>query len=673
MSFMARVLAVIGGAIVAFALAADWIVGGSPGLGLYQLLLAAVGAVLLAAGTHPTAEDRRRLWSAFAVRPEEAVLGLGDVLMLAVVFSLATALAESAVLAVLRVGLGQMVRTGPHIVWMSSLMNLAVLGVLGAALWALGMAWRKVRTQDVVVFFFALLATDAVLNRLPIADRAESWTKWMLAAGIAVAVTRVTRRFYSADRRAQYGKPAAALTGVVLLLSAVAFAYPGVRERIIRAGLPPAGSGPNVLLIILDTVRAANLSLYGYSRPTTPRLERFAETGVVFERAIAPSSWTLPSHAVLFTGRHANELNADWWKPLKGTHPTLAEVLSARGYATAGFSANTRYASAESGLARGFDRFEDYSLKPGEALRTSAMLRRALRWFGAGSVTDNENNGRKIASDVNRAFLSWLDDKPTGRPFFAFLNYFDSHDPYFSEPPFDTLFGPPRPMTLVWGKLPDTAQISAWTDGYDRSLAYLDDALGRLFDELASRGTLDETIVVVTADHGEHLGEHGFLRHGTTLYLPVLHVPLIVRFPRAVPGGARVGPAVSLSDVPATILDLAGMEVSALAGTSLAGQWLGPLESGAAPVYSEVREAVRIPARYPNADADLYSLLDNDYHYIRGKNNREELYRHSEDPSEGRNLANEGKAAHVLLRLRDLLARHLSTRGSLTPVGDTLR
>jgi len=301
------------------------------------------------------------------------------------------------------------------------------------------------------------------------------------------------------------------------------------------------------------------------------------------------------------------------------------------------------------------------------------MLRRALRRLGAGAVTDNENNGRKIAGDVSRAFLSWLDDRPADRPFFAFLNYFDSHDPYFAEPPFDTLFGPPRPMTLVWGKLPDTAQISAWTDGYDRSLAYLDDALGRLFDELDRRGTLDETIVVVTSDHGELLGEHGFLRHSTTLYLPVLHVPLIVRFPRAVPGAVRVGPAVSLRDVPATVLDLAGMEVSALAGTSLAGYWLEPLESGAAPGYTEVREALRIPARYPNADADLYSLLDNDYHYIRGKNNREELYRYGEDPSESRNLTAEDGAEHVLLRLRDLLRRHLSTRGSLTAVGDTLR
>jgi arylsulfatase A-like enzyme len=667
----AKVVAVAGAAILGFALTSDWLLGGSPGIGRQQLILAAAGAFLLLAGLNPGAEDRRQLWSALTARPDEALLGFGDVVKLAVVFSFGTALAETAVLATLRLGFGQMVRTGPHVVWMSSLANLAVLGVLGAVLWAVGTKWKKLKTPAVVVFVFALLAVDAIIHRLPVAARADSWAKWLLVGGAAVALSRAMRSGYSADRPPRYGKTAAALASVVVLLSASVFAYPGLRERLIRSGLPPAAQSPNVLLIILDTVRAANLSLYGYERRTTPNLERFAERGVVFDRAIAPSPWTLPSHAVLFSGRDPNELNADWWLPLDERHPMLAEVLSARGYATAGFSANISYASAEAGLARGFHRFDDFAVKPGEILRTSTMLRRALRAVGARSVVASENHGRKVASDVSGAFLSWLDDKPDDRRYFAFLNYFDSHDPYYAEAPFDTLFGPVRPMTLNWGSVPDTAQISAWTDGYDRSLAFLDDALGRLFDELQRRGTLDETVVIVTSDHGELLGEQGFMRHGTTLYMPVLHVPLIVRFPPAVPAGVRVDAPVTLRDIPATVLDLIGASDNEFAGKSLASRWLEP-GSAAAPVYSEVREALRIPKRYPNAESDLYSLLDEQHHYIRSSDNTEELYLYSEDPLESRNMAVEGVAEAVLAGLRADLRRQLG--GELrTAGGDTLR
>ena len=299
------------------------------------------------------------------------------------------------------------------------------------------------------------------------------------------------------------------------------------------------------------------------------------------------------------------------------------------------------------------------------------MLRRAMRAAGARSVVASENHGRKVAGDVSSAFLNWLDDKPDDRPYFAFLNYFDSHDPYYAEAPFDTLFGPVRPMTLNWGAVPDTAQISAWTDGYDRSLAFLDDALGRLFDELQRRGTLDETVVIITSDHGEHLGEQGFMRHGTTLYMPVLHVPLIVRFPPAVPGGLRVEAPVTLRDIPATVLDLIGANDNELAGKTLASRWLEPGRAGS-PVYSEVREALRIPTRYPNAKADLYSLLDGQHHYIRSSDDTEELYLYSEDPHQSRNMAAEGAAEAVLAGLRADLRRQLG--GELrTAGGDTLR
>ena len=119
----------------------------------------------------------------------------------------------------------------------------------------------------------------------------------------------------------------------------------------------------------MDTVRAGNLSLYGYLRPTTPRLEQFAKTGVRFDRAIAAAPWTLPSHAAMFTGRFPHEISADFRAPLDSARLTLAEAMRARGYMTAGFVANTYYCNAENGLGRGFAHYEDYPISASEFAR----------------------------------------------------------------------------------------------------------------------------------------------------------------------------------------------------------------------------------------------------------------------------------------------------------------
>ena len=223
--------------------------------------------------------------------------------------------------------------------------------------------------------------------------------------------------------------------------------------------LPPADS-PNVLLIVLDTVRADHLSLYGYYRPTSPSLERLAERGIRFDEARATSPWTLPSHASLFTGRWPSELGVKWMTPLPDRFPTLAEYLGARGYGTAGFVANNLYCSHDAGLDRGFTHYEDYVLDSGR-LRP---LRTALLVDGAGPRLPNSgcgwpgiwrlgpsvhgsnrcvrrllDTGRKDAGSINRDFLEWLSHRrEPRRPFFAFLNYFDAHSPYL--PPAGTEF-----------------------------------------------------------------------------------------------------------------------------------------------------------------------------------------------------------------------------------------
>ena len=200
---------------------------------------------------------------------------------------------------------------------------------------------------------------------------------------------------------------------------------------------PPAGAaarGPNVLLIVLDTVRASSLSLYGYARDTTPQLTRWARRGVRFDWAVAPACWTFPSHCCFFTGRWPYELNSHWQLVLNTPHPTLAEFLAARGYLTAGFVANTSYCSYETGLDRGFAHYEDYPLSPRTILGSTAVG----RWITQNVLSYRDFYGRKWiqyqsrdAGGINRAFLDWLSRQRRGeRPFFAFLNYLDAHEPF---------------------------------------------------------------------------------------------------------------------------------------------------------------------------------------------------------------------------------------------------
>jgi arylsulfatase A-like enzyme len=658
---LATLLLVAGVGSTAASVLADPLTGGSPGFGIFQWALLICGVVLTLVGARLRPTTWASLRGAVGTGPHDVMLTATQIGLLALGTASATALLEGVALVIVALT-GEMLRLDAHAVWMAAVTNTIVLSLFGAALYAIGGVWPKARTALVVSFIFAGLAIEAIAQRVPAAARADEWSKLLLAAGVASVVARAVSATLRKDRT-PLRRAALASAGVVALVGVATAAVAPLRERLAHRDLPPAADHPSVLLIILDTVRAASLGLYGYERPTTPQLERFARSGVVFDRAMAPSSWTLPSHASLFTGRYPNELTADWAAPLDRSHPTLAEVLSRKGYVTAGFSANGAYANANTGLERGFARFEDFPVTASEAVRTSSMLRRVAQRFGAGKVLRDGYTGRKSARDIGERFLEWQADQPRDRPFFAFLNYFDAHDPYIAARPFDTLFAPVTPFpSLDWGNPPAPELVTAWTDHYDRAIAYLDHELGALFAELERRGVLDRTIVVVTADHGEHLGEHGFMRHGTTLFVPVLHVPLIVRYPARAPGSARVEEPVTLRDLPATILDLAGIDDSPIPGHSLASAWRdAEPRVPDSPLFAEVRKGIRVPSRYPSADADLHSLFTGGLHYIRDTRGGEWLYRYEDDPAEAHDLATDADQEAELRRLRAMLDRHLGT------------
>jgi arylsulfatase A-like enzyme len=451
-----------------------------------------------------------------------------------------------------------------------------------------------------------------------------------------------------------------------------------VKERASVAKLPPAAqNAPNVLLITMDTVRAENLSLYGYERDTTPQLKKLAKDGVVFEQAIAPSSWTLPSHAGIFTGMSPNELSFGWNRPLKPSNLTLAEALGQKGYESAGFAANLLFCTKEIGIGRGMIHYEDYPVSAGQTLLSaslgrvisnSALMRRLTGY--------NDSLTRKNAETINDDFLRWLSSRGQNRPFFAFLNYFDAHEPLLPPAPFSERFGPAEigqelfyqtnGIDIKYNKKHDWSEREAlkYRNAYDNSIVYLDQKLGELFAELSERGILENTVVIVTSDHGELLGERGLYGHGSSLYAETLRVPLLIRFPPRMPKDARVRNLVGLLDLPATVLDLTGDEnQTAFPGSSLRRFFderpVGSNEAAPAMIFSELRDAF-VPSWYPGSKGDMQSLMTEQYHYIHNGDGKEELYDRKADPKELNDLAKSAEAQKVLEEFRNDLKKYPS-------------
>lgn len=489
----------------------------------------------------------------------------------------------------------------------------------------------------------------------------------VLAAGIGVQVAKRTVThaylFDAAVKRTQL-----LLVGGLIVLAAGSLLWPRVSEArsIARLQAAPA-EGPNVLFVVLDTVRAKSLSLYGYSRQTTPNLDRLSKGGVVFDRAFSTAPWTLPSHASMFTGRLPHELSTGWESGLDRTYPTIAEVFRDNGYLTAGFVANTIFAQAKWGLARGFGRYEDELITPGTLLRGSAfgeLVTTKLR-IPERFASPDEKILFKSAADINESFLRWLQRRRPGRPFFAFLNYFDAHAPYSSPAEYARRFFERRPRGEAWWQPRhewEEQDIAELKDAYDASVAYLDDQVGALFRELDRRGDLADTIVVITSDHGEQFGEHGLIEHSTSLYIPVLHVPLIILQPTAVPAGVRIGDYVSLRDLPATLAELARLGRSpAFPGRSLSGRWKGSTTWTERDnvVIVEANQTFQDPPIYPTDRGDMRSTLVGGMQFIWNTgDDRQELYDLAADPDQLHDLA--ARQPELVKRYRDQLERLLS-------------
>ncbi|WP_435021840.1 sulfatase-like hydrolase/transferase [Tundrisphaera sp. TA3] len=564
-----------------------------------------------------------------------------------------------------------------HFPWMIPVAGLILTAIPGLVLAALAVASRRRVPAGVSAFALAAVASLGFLFRWPIYTAACLVLSAAIGLGFARLATRHPGRFRSAVR---WTLPV--LVGLVLA-SAVACSVPWSRVLSRGRGGPPEGleGGPkNAILIVLDTVRARSLSLHGYDRDTTPNLARWAARGVRFDQAYATAPWTAPSHAGMFTGRWPHELKVDWKQPLEREVPTLAWFLGNKGFDTAGFVANVTYCSYETGLAHGFDHYEDYPVTPRSILMGSATVARGMDFLhrhpalsrGLG-LPEQTSGDRKDAARIRSDFLGWLDRRSPG-PNFAFLNFFDAHHPYFppegsgADLPGAVAESPDRIRLLkTWWEADKSGltrdELRLARDAYDRCIAALDAELGRLLDDLDRRGAMKDTLVIITADHGEHLGEHGVFGHGVSLGRPEIHVPLVVLGP-GIPAGAKVETPVSLRDLPATVVgELLADREAFFPGDSLARFWTARPEELPVPpdlVLSEVKAPPeddpnhgRSPARF----GPLRSIVDATHHYIRDRDGRERLFDLARDPDEDRDLAPLADSAPILGRFRELLPR----------------
>lgn len=582
-----------------------------------------------------------------------------ETLRLAVWFGLLAGLIEVTIRGVQRFVLDEWLFLSADVVWMAPVAQLALYLLVAAFLLLASRArGRPLPYAWVFATFVFLFLIGPLLT--------TSRIHWLASLALAVGVAAQAGRM--ASRRARRIVLAARRTTpiVVLLVVAGAAVVVGGRwleERRLTAALPPSHpEAPNVLLLILDTVRADHLSLYGYEKRTAPHLGRLASRGVTFDHAFSTAPWTLTAHASLFTGLYPNEMSADWQAPLGDEAPTLAERLVARGYRTGGFVGNLIYATRETGLDRGFLRYEDHPVSVAMVVNSSWLSRwivaRLLRWLGRDQFLV-----WKDARDVNRRFLAWLDGQGAGsgagRPFFAFLNYMDAHAPYLPPDSLDGRFGPRR----TGRAMADLSERRDWSEeelraeraAYDGTIAYVDGEVGYLLAELRSRDALENTLVIVTSDHGEQLGEHGLLDHGNSLYRPLLEVPLVVSWPGRLPEGLRVSRPVTLRDLPATVLELLpGPADTSIPGQSLARAWRQDVWSGSS-VLAEVSAGVRMPEWLPIMRGDMASVVHGGFHYILNGDGVEELYAYPEDRAQVRDLAPDPAHRDELLAAREHL------------------
>lgn len=405
----------------------------------------------------------------------------------------------------------------------------------------------------------------------------------------------------------------------------------------------------NIILVSIDTLRSDHLGCYGYGRPTSPRIDAFAKKAARYTRAMASSPWTLPTHASMFTGQAPFEHQANIFlkKGKYNVHGlpvervTLAGALAGLGYDTAAFAANQAFLGRHWHLDQGFSTY---------------------------------NAERVAAREINARALRWLEGRPrSGKPFFLFMNYMETHRPYAASPQPSFLSSAVAPDegaaldelqdVVMPAKGPVPADLAQKViDQYDAAIANVDAALGEFLERLESDDRFKDTVVVLTSDHGEYFGEHHLVEHAKDIYQPVVAVPLLIRGPGMRRGGTD-DLLVDSSDIPGLI----AMRLTSPAQDRLVE--LFPLRPGAHPVISEMHYALKTSVENAEWGHRLrrirQALFEGPWKYIRSSDGSHELYDLGRDPAETANLIE--SRAEIAADLARKLEQWLTSRKPAAP------
>lgn len=415
----------------------------------------------------------------------------------------------------------------------------------------------------------------------------------------------------------------------------------------------------NVVLITMDTVRADHLALYGYKSDTTPNLQNLAREATVYHRAFATSDQTLTTHASIFTGLYPSWHGAYYappdfpeGRPLSPKSVTLVELLRSNGYRTAAVVANYGFLNPSFGFSKGFAVFDFPSavrmFKRGKVFYMREGVRRVLRRV---MDTSRFEATTLLAADINQRALNSLDRASSTAPFFLFLNYMDAHSPYLPPRPFNNLF-PGRDTqfemfdlldlgaAVQTGKRPiRESERSHLVSQYDGGIAYIDSQIGDLLTQLRQRGLYENTLIIVTSDHGEAFGDRKLLLgHAMgTVYQDVINVPLLIKYP----GQHRAEQSdslVSQVDLMPTVLDVTGI----VAPPGLQGQTLQLRSQSARAVYAEANTSLFNLKRNPVFRGLRRAIITDSWKLITWTDGPPELYDLAADPNETHNLYKAG-------------------------------
>jgi arylsulfatase A-like enzyme len=357
----------------------------------------------------------------------------------------------------------------------------------------------------------------------------------------------------------------------------------------------------------------------------------------------------------MFTGLLPHQHGADRANPWDRSRWTLAEVLRSLGYATAGFTSNLWYGDGGWGMDQGFDLYDDDSTSVRHNLRELALGKMILQPLFYHWVRPDYFD-RRNAHEINQDVVRWL-EQPARRPYFLFINYFDAHDPYSAPHPSSAAFGDVRDDVIKAAQsafmTESTAHLSAperasLVTSYDSSVAFLDRSVGDLLEYLSRRPGWENTIVIITSDHGEAIGEHDTYGHGRTLYREVLHVPLIIWGP-TVPAGVRINHLAETRQLFSTLLRFGGKDDLTFRRTSFQRFWTPGYQAMESDGSAISELTLRSRSR---GGESMVSLSTKEWHYLRRSGGEEELFDLSKDPGEQMDLVQSPESASVLQAMR---------------------